>query len=149
MMTLHSPRAVRAIVIACATAASIALSSCATTINSSVNTVASTIATTTTIPRGTAQELLAQLTESMRGLSTAVAEGDRSTAVSRLSNVQAQWEALRPQLEGTPTEIVDDVKRMVDLATSSVTRKRPADADKALLLLPIITEALQGAASNG
>lgn len=148
-MTHKRIRVIRLFTISSAVSASIALSACATTINSSVNTVASTIATTTTIPRGTSEELLAQLTESMRGLSTAVAEGDRATALSRLSNVQAQWEALRPQLEETPSEIVEDVKRMVDLAASSVLKKRPADADKALLLLPIITEALQEAASSG
>lgn len=123
-------------------AATTALSACATTINSSVYAPATTVATTTTIPRGTTRELLTQLTDSMRGLSTAVANGDRSAAVSQLSNAQAQWRALQPQLEGTPTEIVDDVQRMVDLATSAVQRKRPADADKALLLLPIITDAL-------
>lgn len=144
-----TPRTIRQFVVGSVAASTILLSSCSTTINSSLNTVASTVVTTTTIPFGTTEELLTQLTESMRGLSTAVAVGDRATAVSRLSNVQAQWEALRPQLQDAPSEVVDDVKRMVDLASSAVLRKRPADADKALLLLPLITEALQEATSNG
>lgn len=124
------------------------LSSCATTINSAANTVASTIVTTTTVPRGNASELLAQLIESTRGLSTAVAEGNRAVAVSQLSNMKAQWQALKPQLGPDTADIVTDVQRMVDLATSAVTRKRPADADKALLLLPIITSALNDSSGN-
>ncbi len=137
--------------IACVTAVLgplLVVSSCTTTINSAANTVASTIVTTTTIPRGNTSDLLSQLIESTRGLSTAVAEGNRAVAVAKLSDMQAQWQALKPQLGPDTADIVNDVQRMVDLAASAVTRKRPADADKALLLLPIITSALANSAGN-
>lgn len=119
------------------------LSSCATTFNSSApTTTAVSASTTTTIPSGTTQELFTQLLELSSGLGNDVAEGKSSQAKAKLADIRATWSALQKNLGDVAKDTFDDLQRMINLLITAVERKRPADADKVNLYLPLILEGL-------
>jgi hypothetical protein len=121
----------------------IALASCSTTIVGSTDTSApAKVDVTTTLPVGTVKELLTNIIQATRGLGDAVASGDNKTAQSRLGDVLANWQVLKPMLKDSSLDIAADIERMIGLVTTAVERKRPADADKALRYLPLIVAAL-------
>ena len=119
------------------------LSSCATTFNSSApTTTAVSASTTTTIPSGTTQELFTQLLALSSELGNDVAEGKSSQAKAKLADIRATWVALQKNLGDVAKDTIDDLQRMVTLLITAVERKRPADADKVNLYLPLILEGL-------
>ena len=93
-------------------------------------------------PTGEVNELLDQLKVSFGTMSEALAEGDRSRAREELEYVERIWTALEPQIVGLGEQYVEDVRRVVDLAVTSVERNRPADADKALRFIELVITAL-------
>lgn len=93
-------------------------------------------------PTGDVNELLDQLKVSFGTMSEALAEGDRSRAREELEYVERIWTALEPQVVGLGEQYVEDVRRVVDLAVTSVERNRPADADKALRFIELVITAL-------
>lgn len=95
-------------------------------------------------PTGDVNELLDQLKVSFGTMSEALAEGDRSRAREELEYVERIWTALEPQIVGLGEQYVEDVRRVVDLAVTSVERNRPADADKALRFIELVITALAG-----
>ena len=95
-------------------------------------------------PTGEVNELLDQLKVSFGTMSEALAEGDRSRAREELEYVERIWTALEPQIVGLGEQYVEDVRRVVDLAVTSVERNRPADADKALRFIELVITALAG-----
>ena len=121
-------------------------SSCATTINLAAPT---TLAqpTVTTLPTGTISELFEQMKLTLSELSLAITNEDKSQAKTMLATVLDVWGALKPQIvaEGgeTADQTVEDIQRIVDLASSSVQRTRPADADKALRFLDLVIQSQQ------
>jgi len=116
-------------------------SGCATTIeNSSATTSTSPASTTTTIPRGTVTELFAQLIEIGSGIGNHVASGEMSTARTKLADIRATWQAITPQIEDLGKDKNEELQRLVNLYSSSVERKRPADADKATRFLGLAIE---------
>lgn len=121
------------------------LSSCATTYNSGANapaTTAPSASTTTTIPRGSTEELFAQMLQTGKELGNDVAQGDMSTARTKLADITAIWIGIQPQITQASQDLVDDTQRMINLFTTAVERKRPADADKAMRFLPSLISAL-------
>ena len=118
-------------------------SSCATTINLAAPT---TLAqpTVTTLPTGTTAELFGQMQSTLSDLSLAITNEDKPRAKTTLATVLNIWGALQPQIvaEGGETvdQTVEDMQRIVDLASSSVQRTRPADADKALRFLDLLIQ---------
>lgn len=121
----------------------ITLASCSTTIVGSTDTSApNKVDVTTTLPVGTIKELLTNIIQATRGLGDAVASGENTTAQSRLGDVLANWQVLKPMLKDSSLDIAADIERMIGLVTTAVERKRPADADKALRYLPLIITAL-------
>ena len=92
-------------------------------------------------PTGNAAELLDQLKDSFGKMSDALAQGDRSTASEELDYVERTWTALQPQIANRGEQYVEDVRRVVDLAVSSVERNRPADAGKALRFIELVIAA--------
>ena len=119
------------------------LSSCATTFNSSApTTIAVSASTTTTIPSGTAQQLFSQLLSLASELGNDVAEGKSSQAKAKLADIKATWIGVQNELGDVSKDTFEDLQRMVNLLVSSVERKRPADADKAMRYLPLILEGL-------
>ena len=95
-------------------------------------------------PTGEVNELLDQLKVSFGTMSEALAEGDRSRAREELEYIERIWTALEPQIVGLGEQYVEDVRRVVDLAVTSVERNRPADADKALRFIELVITALAG-----
>ena len=121
------------------------LSSCATTYNSGANAPATTTpsaSTTTTIPRGSTEELFAQLLETGKEVGNDVAQGDMRTARTKLADIRAIWIGIQPQIDDASQELFDDTQRMINLFVTAVERKRPADADKAMRFLPSLISAL-------
>ncbi|MFM7745781.1 MAG: hypothetical protein ACKO8T_08975 [Actinomycetota bacterium] len=121
------------------------LSGCATTIEGdSATTSTSSASTTTTIPRGTVPELFAAILSLGSGLGNDIASGEMQTARAKLADIRATWQAITPQIADLGKDVNDDLQRLVNLYSSAVERKRPADADKAtrfldLAIEPIIT----------
>lgn len=121
-------------------------SSCATTINLAAPTTLAQPAVTT-LPTGATSELFGQLKLTLSELSLAITNEDKSRAKTTLATVLNIWEALQPQIVAEGGETVDqtvvDMQRIVDLASSSVQRTRPADADKALRFLDLVIQSQQ------
>ena len=116
-------------------------SGCATTIDNSIATTSTSPAsTTTTIPRGTVTELFEQLIEIGSGLGNHVATGEMSVARAKLADIRATWQAITPQIEDLGKDKNEELQRLVNLYSSSVERKRPADADKATRFLGLAIE---------
>lgn len=71
-----------------------------------------------------------------------VAQGDMSTARTKLADITAIWIGIQPQITQASQDLVDDTQRMINLFTTAVERKRPADADKAMRFLPSLISSL-------
>ena len=121
-------------------------SSCATTINLAAPTTL-VQPTVTTLPTGTTAELFGQMKSTLSDLSLAITDQDKPRAKTTLATVLNIWGALQPQIVAEGGETVDqtvlDMQRIVDLASSSVQRTRPADADKALRFLDLLIQSQQ------
>ena len=119
---------------------------CATTINLAAPTTLAQPAVTT-LPTGTTAELFGQMQSTLSDLSLAITNEDKSRAKTTLATVLNIWGSLQPQIvaEGgeTAEQTVVDMQRIVDLASSSVQRTRPADADKALRFLDLLIQTQQ------
>ena len=119
---------------------------CATTINLAAPTTLAQPAVTT-LPTGTTVELFGQLKSTLSELSLAITNQDKPRAKTTLATVLNIWGALQPQIVAKGGETVDqkveDMQRIVDLATSSVQRTRPADADKAVRFLDLVIQSQQ------
>ena len=123
----------------------VALSSCATKYNAGTNAPATTspsASTTTTIPRGSTDELFAQLLQTGKDVGNDVAQGDMQTARTKLADIKAIWIGIQPQITNASEELLNDTQRMINLFTTAVDRKRPADADKAMRFLPSLVSAI-------
>ncbi len=119
---------------------------CATTINLAAPTTLAQPAVTT-LPTGTTAELFGQLKSTMSELSLAITDQDKPRAKTTLATVLNIWGALQTQIVAEGGETVDqtvlDLQRIIDLASSSVQRTRPADADKALRFLDLVLQSQQ------
>jgi len=117
------------------------LSGCATTIEGdSATTSTSPASTTTTIPRGTVPELFGAILSLGSGLGNDIASGEMQTARAKLADIRATWQAITPQIADLGEDVNDDLQRLVNLYSSAVERKRPADADKATRFLDLAIE---------
>lgn len=116
---------------------------CATTINLAAPTTLAQPAVTT-LPTGSTAELFGQMKSTLSELSLAITNEDKSRAKTTLATLLNVWGALQPQIVAEGGETVDqtvvDMQRIVDLASSSVQRTRPADADKALRFLDLLIQ---------
>jgi hypothetical protein len=121
----------------------IASSGCATTINLAAPTTLVQPAVTT-LPTGTTAELFGQMKSTLSELSHAITNEDKPRAKTTLATVLNIWGALQAQIVADGGETVDqtveDMQRIIDLASSSVLRTRPADADKALRFLDLVIQ---------
>ena len=99
-------------------------------------------ATSTTIPTGGIDTLFERILDTGAELGNDVATGDMSTARAKLADIEATWQGIEGQLDSFNDDVKADLERLVDLFTTAVKRKRPADADKAMRYLPMALEAL-------
>ena len=118
------------------------LSGCATTIVSTDTTspVAS-VAPTTTIPTGAPLELMTNIARAGADLGNAIANGRGQEARDALAEATANWQVLEPQLQELKLDLVEDMRRIINMMTTAVERKRPADADKANRFLGLVIDA--------
>lgn len=111
------------------------LSSCgATTFDESIATSTS-VAVTFTVPTGTTDELLNELSIALDGLSVLIGPDSSGRTPAgkneQIRLIEALWDAVETDVVATDPDAADALGRMVALARTAVDRNRPADADKA------------------
>jgi hypothetical protein len=121
---VRSPSCLRAL----ALVAAAGLAGCATTYDSTLVQDTSP-ATTTTLPSGTAADLLPRLEDEAIGLSAVMIDGGDDEAVSE--QIESLWTAARPEVTSSRPDLVDGFDQNVALVAKAVRFKRAADADKA------------------
>ena len=132
-------------VLAAVAAGALALSACGETTIVAVTTTSTTVVdATTTLPAGTAAQLVVKLRDTAFLLSPAMIEGRGKQVIDELDRL---WNAIKAQLPRTT--FVESAGHQIDLMRAGVERKRAADVDKAALHLDAIADAglagLQGA----
>jgi len=116
----------------------VATSCAGTTIDSSV-TKAPVVDTTTTLPSGSATELLPRLLTEVGQLSEIIgSSGDRSEQMRVIQNL---FDAVRPEIADNDGLAADSFDASVELCQKATTFKRPADADKCLRNLNALSAA--------
>jgi hypothetical protein len=99
------------------------------TINDAALAPDTTTATTVFVPEGTTEDLLDQLVVGAGGLSEAIVQNEGDEAL--MDRLGAIWAAARPGVvQGSP-DLVGEFDMAMELLERGVTRRRPADADKA------------------
>jgi hypothetical protein len=118
------------------------LGACAATTYDSELVATTTIAVTTTVPTGTAVDLLPRMVvegQSVGGLM--VDGGDARAAVERLT---ALWNAVRDEVATSRPDLIDGFDQQVDRFQRAVQFKRAADADKSARNLDVLVDAYLG-----
>lgn len=136
--------------ISAALIAVVILAGCATEI---IDTVDTTVAPTesTLAPESLAGEdldtLIGVLRDETEALSRATFDADKPAARAHLARINEAWANAEPLIIATFGELADqityDLRRVIDLARSSVERNRPADASKALNFLRLAIASLE------
>jgi hypothetical protein len=133
-------RVLGAALAACALAA---LAACGpTTYDASDSTEPDVVATTTTLPTGTAAELLPVMLAEVQGLPQKVmdASGDGAAA----TRIEQLWAAMKPEIEAAKPGLVADFEFVVRRCRAAADRNRPADADRASKNLDSLIQAYLG-----
>ena len=121
------------------------LASCGeTVIVGSLDTTTTTSSTVPPPPTGDISDLLGQLADLTDGLSQVVIENDRTEGERRIARAEEIWTALEPQIRDAGVDLVEEVRSVIDLMTTSVNRRRPADGDKAQRFVDLIIESVPG-----
>ena len=116
-------------------------SACApTTIVGSLETTTTTTSTLPPAPTGDVKELLGDLADLTDGLGQMIVDGDSEGAKARLAQARVIWEVMEPQIRAAGVDLVEEVQSIIDLITTAVERKRPADADKAQRFIALVAE---------
>ncbi|MEO6126073.1 MAG: hypothetical protein ABIR32_20430 [Ilumatobacteraceae bacterium] len=116
----------------------VSTSCAATTIDPSV-TEAPAVATTTTLPTGTAAELLPVMLAEVEKLSDIIGSDGKRT--EQLEMIQNLFNAVRPEIAATDGLVADSFDASLDLCQKATKFKRPADADKCFKNLTTLSEA--------
>ena len=113
-----------------------------TTYDSSAEAEPPAAASTTTLPNGTAAELLPLLLAEVQGLPLKVmnANGDGAAA----TRIEQLWAAIQPEIEANRPELVPDFEFVVRRSRAAADRNRPADADRAFKNLTSLVQAYLG-----
>jgi hypothetical protein len=118
------------------------LGACAPTTYDSELVATTTTAVTTTVPTGTAVDLLPRMVvegQSVGGLM--VDDGDARAAVERLT---ALWNVVRDEVAASRPDLIDGFDQQVDRFQRAVQFKRAADADKSARNLVVLVDAYLG-----
>jgi len=118
------------------------LGACAPTTYDSELVATTTTAVTTTVPTGTAVDLLPRMVvegQSVGGLM--VDDGDARAAVERLT---ALWNVGRDEVAASRPDLIDGFDQQVDRFQRAVQYKRAADADKSARNLVVLVDAYLG-----
>jgi hypothetical protein len=96
-------------------------------------------ATTSTLPTGTAAELLPPMLDEVAGLSAKVSAGEGAGAAA--SRIEQYWAAIEGEVTATHPEMVEDFEFVVSRCRSAADFDRPADADRAYRNLESLVDA--------
>jgi len=96
-------------------------------------------ATTSTLPTGTAAELLPRMLDEVAGLSAKVSNGEG--AHDAASRVEQYWAAIEDEVAATRPDLVEDFLFVVSRCRSAADFSRPADADRAYRNLESLVDA--------
>jgi hypothetical protein len=122
-------RPLRAVTIAVLTALG---AGCATTVVEDTDATTGEPVTIVTVELGGSRDqLLTQLDAELQALSERIIEGDGDEDAR--ARIDALWATLQSDLAADHPELLPGFQAVVDLAGNAVTRRRPADADKARL----------------
>lgn len=99
-------------------------------------------ATSTTLPTGTAAELLPLLLAEVQGLPTRVMNADGDGAAA--TRIEQLWAAVSAEIEATQPELVPDFEFVIRRCRAAADRNRPADADRAFKNLTTLVQAYLG-----
>ncbi|CAB4859922.1 unannotated protein [freshwater metagenome] len=120
----------------------VSVAGCAkTTIDSSI-TEAPIVAVTTTLPTGSAAELLPRLVTEAGKLSDII--GSARNKTEQLEVITNLWNAARDQVAASNAETAATFDFAVDLCAKATQFNRPADADKCFRHLTALTAAYLG-----
>jgi hypothetical protein len=121
-----------------------ALGACENTIAPDVTSppAGSVLAATAFVAEGTTAELLALLLDDSRRLSETIVDNEGDDEL--LARIDVTWEAAAPGVEAASPGLVDDFERAIEMMHTGVTRRRPADADKASRNLEVLIARLDG-----
>lgn len=97
------------------------------------------VATTTTVPTGTAADLLPKIREASAGLSGVMIDNGDDAAVAE--QIDALWAAVRDEVGRGRPDLVDGFDQAVALVDKAVRYSRSADADKAARNLAVLVDA--------
>ena len=113
-----------------------------TTYDPSAETVPPAAATTTTLPSGTAAELLPLMLAEVQSLPLKVmsSKGDGAAA----TRIEQLWAAVQPEIEANRPDLVSDFEFVVRRSRAAADRNRPADADRAFKNLSSLVQAYLG-----
>jgi hypothetical protein len=116
-----------------------ATASCAgTTYDNSIS-VGTVVSTTTTIPVGTAAELLPRLVDEAAGISKLILDGgDKTAAIER---VEALWAAVHDEVVAGDRDLAVEIEAEIAKSRRAVTRNIPGAADKAYRNLTVLVKA--------
>ncbi len=125
--------------------AAVALAGCSTTYDETIASEVSAAAeptTSTTLPVGTAAELLPLLLADAEGLSNLMIDGgDAAGAALRISQY---WDAVKTEVNAARPDLLSDFSANVDRCQTAVQFRRAADADKAAKNLSVLVETFLG-----
>lgn len=117
------------------------LGACATTVEESEPTAATVPEWSVAPLPDDSDELLVELSDEMRHLSEQIANDNGSDDErATLERIDAIWAAARADVESTNPELINGIDTAIDMTHTAVTRRRPADADKATQLLADLIE---------
>ena len=117
-----------------------ALSACSpTTYDASAETTPPTDQVTTTLPTGTAAELLPLMLAEVEGLPLRVMNADGDGAAA--TRIEQLWAAVQPEIEANDPDLIPDFEFVIRRCRQAADRNRPADADRAAKNLAALVDA--------
>ena len=113
-----------------------------TTYDSTADTKPEHTATTTTLPSGSAADLLAEMLAEVQRLPQRVMNADGDGAAA--TRIEQLWAAVQPEVAAQRPDLVSDFEFVVRRCRAAADRNRPADADRAFKNLDTLVRAYLG-----
>lgn len=110
-----------------------------TTYDSTADTKPQQAATTTTLPTGSAADLLPELLSEVQGLPQRVMNADGDGAAA--TRIEQLWTAVQPEVAANRPDLVSGFEFVVRRCRAAADRNRPADADRAFKNLDTLVHA--------
>lgn len=126
--------------VAVAAAIALAATACAPTTFDATIATTTTPSTSTTLPAGSAADLLPRMLDEVQALGRRVEAGDG--AGDAATRIEQYWSAISAEIERDHPDLVEDFEFVVTRCRLAADRKRPADADRAYRNLATLVDAL-------